>query len=100
MNPWTYAVQNKHRRHNRHHQQRTLLYMLYGLDIVNRQAKLINALNDLEKSSLDLYATIRSIYFQKQKEMEQNLKPKQEESKETDRTFRNQQKELTGATLY
>jgi phospholipid-binding lipoprotein MlaA len=100
MNPWTYMVQNKHRRYNHHGQQRTLLYMLYGLDIVNRRAKLIAALNDLEKSSLDLYATIRSIYFQKQKEMEQSLKSKKEESRETDSTFRKQQAELGGATMF
>lgn len=99
MNPWTYVAQNKHRRHNHYGQQRNLLYMLYGLDIVNRRAKLIDALNDLEKSSLDLYASVRSIYFQKQKEMENNIKAKQIETKETDRMYRKQQKELAASAV-
>ena len=91
MNPLSYVVQNKHRRYNHHHQQRRLLYALYGLDIVNRRAKVIAALNDIEKNSLDPYASLRSVYFQKQKELENNLKAR---SKETDRTFRKHQQEL------
>ncbi len=73
MNPWFYVAQNKYRRANHHHQQRNLLYSLYGLDLINRRAQLINALNDVEKNSLDPYAAIRSIYFQKQREMEQRV---------------------------
>lgn len=91
INPLGYVVQNKHRRHNRYGQQRRLLYALYGLDIVNRRAKLITALNDIEKNSLDPYASMRSIYFQKQKELENNLKS---QSKETDRMYRKQQREV------
>ena len=93
INPLGYVVQNKNRRYNHHHQQRRLLYALYGLDIVNRRAKLIVALNDIEKNSLDPYASLRSVYFQKQKELETNLKS---QYKETDRTFRKHQKELAG----
>ncbi|RZI46663.1 MlaA family lipoprotein [Candidatus Finniella inopinata] len=92
MNPLSYAVKNTHRRHNRHHQQRWLLYELYGLDITNRRAKLITALDDIEKNSLDPYASMRSVYFQKQKELEKNVRAA--EPRETDREYRRHQKEL------
>jgi phospholipid-binding lipoprotein MlaA len=73
MNPLYYIAHNKHRLHNRHRQQIYLWYALYGVDIINRRSKLIEALNDIEKNSLDPYATIRSIYFQKQAEMEREI---------------------------
>ncbi len=73
MNPLYWILRNKHRMHNRHRQQIYLWYALYGVDIINRRSKLIEALNDIEKNSLDPYATIRSIYFQKQAEMEREI---------------------------
>lgn len=73
MNPLTYYVKNKHHRYNHYGQQRYILYALYGLDIVGRRAKLIDALNDLERNSVDYYTAIRTIYFQRQKTMKEEI---------------------------
>ncbi|MBY0281288.1 MAG: VacJ family lipoprotein [Alphaproteobacteria bacterium] len=74
LNPLYYIAHNKHRQGNRYGQQVYLLYALYGLDVVNRRSKLIEALNDIERNSLDPYVTIRNIYFQKQAEMERDIR--------------------------
>ncbi len=73
-NPVSYFVNNKHRRHNKHKQQRYILYALYGLDIVNRRAQLIDALNDVERNSLDPYVTVRSMFLQRQDAFEREVK--------------------------
>jgi phospholipid-binding lipoprotein MlaA len=47
---------------------------IYGLDILNRRSKLIQVLEDISNNSPDPYVTIRSMYFQKQKEMDDTVK--------------------------
>ncbi|MBY0462681.1 MAG: VacJ family lipoprotein [Alphaproteobacteria bacterium] len=74
LNPLYYIAHNKHRQGNRYGQQVYLLYALYGLDVINRRSKLIDALNDIERNSLDPYVTIRNLYFQKQAEMEREIR--------------------------
>ena len=74
LNPLYYVVHNKHRQGNRYGQQVYLMYALYGLDVISRRSQLIDALNDIERNSLDPYVTIRNIYFQKQAEMERNIR--------------------------
>ena len=78
LNPLYYIAHNKHRQGNRYGQQVYLLYALYGLDVINRRSKLIDALNDIEKNSLDPYVTIRNIYFQKQAEMEREIRARKQ----------------------
>lgn len=74
MNPLTYYTNNKHHRYNHYGQQRKLLYALYGLDIVGRRSKLIDALNDLERNSVDYYTAVRTIYFQRQQTMKEEIR--------------------------
>jgi phospholipid-binding lipoprotein MlaA len=60
---------------NPHH--RKYYYWLtvrYGLDIVSRREKLIETIDNLRNGSLDMYATMRSIYFQRQAYMAEKLK--------------------------
>lgn len=78
LNPLYYIARNKHRQGNKHRQQVYLLYALYGIDLVNRRSKLIDALNDIERNSLDPYVTIRNIYFQKQAEMEREIRARKQ----------------------
>jgi phospholipid-binding lipoprotein MlaA len=74
LNPMYYVVNNKHRQRNKHAQQRYIMYALYGLDIINRRAQLIDALNDVERNSLDPYVTVRSMFLQKQDAFEREVK--------------------------
>ena len=76
-NPMYYFVHNDHRSHNKHRQQVYIMYALYGLDIVNRRAQLIDALNDVERNSLDPYATVRAMFLQKQDALEKEVKARQ-----------------------
>jgi phospholipid-binding lipoprotein MlaA len=46
---------------------------IYGLDILNKRSKLIEVLEDISNNSPDPYVTIRSMYFQKQKEIEEKV---------------------------
>jgi phospholipid-binding lipoprotein MlaA len=60
---------------NRHH--RKYYYWLtvrYGLDMVSRREKLIETIDNLRNGSLDMYVTMRSIYFQRQAYMAEKLK--------------------------
>lgn len=60
---------------NPHH--RKYYYWLtvrYGLDMVNRREKLIETIENLRNGSLDMYVTMRSIYFQRQAYMAEKLK--------------------------
>jgi phospholipid-binding lipoprotein MlaA len=63
-----YLINPHHRRH------RYWLRIRDGMDLISYREKAIETLDNLEKNSLDLYATLRSIYFQRQKYMEENLK--------------------------
>ncbi|MCX7338514.1 MAG: VacJ family lipoprotein [Alphaproteobacteria bacterium] len=74
LNPVGYVARNKHQRHNRYGQQGYILWALYGLDAIDKRSKLIDALNDIEASSLDPYATVRSYYFQTQTALEKEIK--------------------------
>lgn len=69
MDPWTYVVRNKHRRGNHHGQQQMLYVGIYGIGLVRVRAQLLEALDDIERNSVNPYITIRSLYFQKQAEM-------------------------------
>ena len=73
MNPWYWAVQNRHRSHNKKGQQRNLLYSLYGIDLLDKRSQYLDISQDLEKTSLDLYASTRSLYLQRQDHIETNL---------------------------
>lgn len=66
-NPLYILAHNPHRAHNHHQQQINLLRALYALDGVMVRTEYLNALNDIERSSLDFYVALRSVYFQKQK---------------------------------
>ena len=44
------------------------------MDLISHREKVIETLDNLDKNSLDLYVTLRSIYFQRQKYMEESLK--------------------------
>jgi phospholipid-binding lipoprotein MlaA len=60
---------------NRHHRKHYYwLTVRYGLDMVNRREKLIETIENLRNGSLDMYVTMRSIYFQRQAYMAEKLK--------------------------
>jgi phospholipid-binding lipoprotein MlaA len=60
---------------NRHHRDyRYWLTVRYGLDIINRREKVIETIENLKKNSLDMYVTMRSIYFQRQAYRAEKLK--------------------------
>jgi len=62
---------------NRHHRRhRYWLTVRYGLDMVSHREKLIETIDNLRKGSLDMYVTMRSIYFQRQAYMAEKLKSK------------------------
>lgn len=61
---------------NRHHRKhRYWLTVRYGLDMVSHREKVIETLDNLKKGSLDMYVTMRSVYFQRQAYMAEKLKP-------------------------
>lgn len=57
-----------------HHKYRYWLTVRYGLDIVRNREKVIETIDNLRKGSLDMYVTMRSIYFQRQAYMAEKLK--------------------------
>lgn len=60
---------------NRHHRKHYYwLTVRYGLDMINRREKLIETIDNLRNGSLDMYVTMRSIYFQRQAYMAEKLK--------------------------
>lgn len=62
---------------NRHHRRhRYWLTVRYGLDMVSHREKVIETIDNLRKGSLDMYVTMRSIYFQRQAYMAEKLKSK------------------------
>lgn len=67
--PLTLYLINRH-----HHKHRYWLRIRDGMDLLSHREKVIDTLDNLEKNSLDLYVALRSIYFQRQKYMEENLK--------------------------
>lgn len=61
---------------NRHHRKyRYWLTIRYGFDIVSHREKVLETIDNLRNGSLDMYATMRSIYFQRQAYMAEKLKP-------------------------
>jgi phospholipid-binding lipoprotein MlaA len=68
MNPVNWYFNNKpHRDH------RGSLYVRDGLDALGRRAMVIDLIDDLERTSPDLYVTLRSIHFQRIKYRRQVL---------------------------
>lgn len=60
---------------NRHHRQyRYWLTVRYGATMVSQREKVIDTIDNLRNSSLDMYVTMRSIYFQRQAYMAEKLK--------------------------
>jgi phospholipid-binding lipoprotein MlaA len=60
---------------NRHHRQyHYWLTVRYGATMVSHREKVIDAIDNLRNSSLDMYVTMRSIYFQRQAYMAEKLK--------------------------
>ncbi len=51
---------------NTHHDNQDIAYSLLGLELIHQRNLVLEALDDLEATSLDMYASLRSIYFQKQ----------------------------------
>lgn len=75
---------------NDHTKHRSWLTIRYGVDMVNRRAKVIETLDNLRKSSPDLYVTLRSIYFQKQNYIAEKLK-----SEDTQETLQEEKKSVS-----
>lgn len=57
------------------------MWDIFALDLVQRRAKLLGALEDIETSSQDPYVTVRSMYFQKQEEVDEKVKLPDDERK-------------------
>jgi phospholipid-binding lipoprotein MlaA len=57
-----------------HHKHRYWLTVRYGLDIVRNREKVIETIDNLRKGSLDMYVTMRSVYFQRQAYMAEKIK--------------------------
>lgn len=68
--PLNLYLTNRH-----HHKHRYWLTVRYGLDMVSHREKVIETLDNLKKGSLDMYVTMRSVYFQRQAYMAEKLKP-------------------------
>lgn len=51
---------------NTHHDNKNIAYSLLALELTHQRNLVLEALDDLEATSLDVYASLRSIYFQKQ----------------------------------
>lgn len=74
---------------NRHHRKyRYWLTIRYGFDMINRREKVIETIDNLRSGSLDMYVTMRSIYFQRQAFMAEKIKSSNtpEVSKEEDKS--------------
>lgn len=67
--PLNLYLNNRH-----HHKHRYWLTIRYGFDIVSQREKVIETIDNLRSSSLDMYVTMRSIYFQRQAYMAEKLK--------------------------
>jgi phospholipid-binding lipoprotein MlaA len=67
--PLNLYLTNRH-----HHKRRYWLTVRYGLDMVSHREKVIETLDNLRKGSLDMYVTMRSVYFQRQSYMAEKLK--------------------------
>lgn len=60
---------------NRHHRDHHYwLTVRYGATMVSQREKVIDTIDNLRKSSLDMYVTMRSIYFQRQAYVAEKLK--------------------------
>ncbi len=73
---------------NRHHRKyHYWLTVRYGFDMVSHREKVIETIDNLRNGSLDMYVTMRSIYFQRQAYMAEKLKSENtpEVSKEEDK---------------
>lgn len=67
--PLNLYLNNRH--HRKHHYWLTIRY---GFDMVSHREKVIETIDNLRNGSLDMYVTMRSIYFQRQAYMAEKLK--------------------------
>ena len=74
INPVGMIVKNDKRHTNRHMQQRNLYLALWGVQIITEREKVIEFLEDLQKNSLDMYAAMRNVTYQRDKQMEDDIK--------------------------
>ena len=51
---------------NKDHHNQGIGYAILGTEVVHQRNLVLEAIDDLEATSLDMYASLRSIYFQKQ----------------------------------
>ena len=61
---------------NRHHQFKSVLWGVTALDVISARASLLDSLDDIYTTSPDSYVTIRSIIFQRQQKVDNNIKKK------------------------
>jgi phospholipid-binding lipoprotein MlaA len=73
-NPAYYISQNKKINHNKKKQLWKSLEAIYGLNILQTRIKYMSLIDDIEKTSIDHYLTIRNLYFQRQAELKRRLK--------------------------
>lgn len=51
---------------NTNHHNQGISYTILGVEVVHQRNLVLEAIDDLDATSLDMYASLRSIYFQKQ----------------------------------
>ncbi|HCU07323.1 MAG TPA: hypothetical protein DIC42_07110 [Holosporales bacterium] len=73
INPVGMIVKNDHRHSNRHLQQRNLYMAMWGVQIISEREKVIEFLDDLQKNSLDIYASMRNVMYQRDQKMEKDI---------------------------
>ncbi len=77
--PWYHISGNTKRKHNKHKQQRNLYTVLKIIDGVSKRADLLEATQELERTSFDLYSSYRSIYFQQQRKVDERIAQRKKE---------------------
>ncbi len=77
INPAYHAAKNKHRSHNHHQQNVNALKAIYAADGIMIRVENDVALRELEKSSIDFYSAMRSVYFQRKLAKQKELREKQ-----------------------
>jgi phospholipid-binding lipoprotein MlaA len=80
VNPVRYYVNDRHHRYNRHGQQVYIFWALYGIYIVKERAKLIDMVNDIDKTSKDPYVSIRNYYFQQQEKVKKRVEERRKDN--------------------
>lgn len=71
--PMTYYFMNDH-----HKKERWIAYTVLGTQLIHERSLVLDTLDDLEETSVDMYATLRSIYAQRQNYIIEDLKARNE----------------------